>query len=63
MLDHRPGHVVGLARASAAPVSRADILVPAQRLCFGAQGKTIFDPDFDIDDGGLPHEKPALPPG
>jgi len=20
----------------------------------GAQGKTIFDPDFDIDDSGLP---------
>lgn len=27
----------------------------------GAQGKTIFDPDFDIDDGGLPHERPAIP--
>jgi arylsulfatase A-like enzyme len=27
----------------------------------GAQGKTVFDPDFDIDDSGLPHEKPALP--
>jgi hypothetical protein len=25
------------------------------------QGKTIFDPDFDIDDGGPPHEKPVLP--
>jgi hypothetical protein len=27
----------------------------------GAQGKTVFDPDFDIDDSGLPHEKPAIP--
>jgi hypothetical protein len=27
----------------------------------GAQGATLFDPDFDLDDGGLPHEKPALP--
>ena len=27
----------------------------------GAQGKTVFDPDFDIDDGGLPHEKSLLP--
>lgn len=27
----------------------------------GAQSKTMFDPDFDIDDGGLPQEKPRLP--
>jgi arylsulfatase A-like enzyme len=27
----------------------------------GAQGKTLFDPDFDIDDAGLPHLKPVLP--
>jgi len=27
----------------------------------GPQGKTVFDPGFDIDDGGLPHEKPMLP--
>ena len=33
----------------------------AQPGFLGAQGKTVFDPDFDIDDGGLPHEKPALP--
>ena len=26
----------------------------------GAQSKTMFDPDFDIDDGGLPQEKPRL---
>ena len=27
----------------------------------GAQGKTILDPDFDIDDGGLPQHQPVLP--
>jgi len=27
----------------------------------GEQGKTVFDPDFDITDGGLPREKPVLP--
>ncbi len=35
--------------------------IMAQPIFLGAQGKTVFDPDFDIDDGGLPHEKPALP--
>ena len=35
--------------------------IKAQPAFVGAQGKTIFDPDFDIDDGGLPHEKPVLP--
>ena len=33
----------------------------AQPDYLGAQGKTVFDPDFDIDDGGLPHAKTALP--
>lgn len=33
----------------------------AQPAFLGAQGKTLFDPDFDIDDVGLPHEKPHLP--
>jgi arylsulfatase A-like enzyme len=33
----------------------------AQPDYLGAQGQTLFDPDFDIDDGGLPHLKPALP--
>jgi len=33
----------------------------AQPNYLGAQGKTLFDPDFDIDDGGLPRMKPALP--
>lgn len=35
--------------------------IRAQPQFLGAQGKTILDPDFDIDDGGLPHEKPVLP--
>ena len=35
--------------------------IKAQPSFLGAQGKTIFDPDFDIDDGGLPHEKPVIP--
>jgi len=33
----------------------------AQPDYLGAQGQTVFDPDFDIDDGGLPHLKPVLP--
>jgi hypothetical protein len=35
--------------------------IKAQPAFLGAQGKAIFDPDFDIDDSGLPHEKLALP--
>ena len=35
--------------------------IKAQPAFVGAQGHTVFDPDFDIDDDGLPHEKPALP--
>jgi arylsulfatase A-like enzyme len=35
--------------------------IKAQPQFLGAQGKTVFDPDFDIDDAGLPHEKPVLP--
>ena len=27
----------------------------------GAQGKTLFDLDFDIDDAELPHQKSLLP--
>jgi hypothetical protein len=33
----------------------------AQPGFLGPQGETAFDPDFDIDDGGLPTEKPVLP--
>ena len=35
--------------------------IRAQPQFLGAQGQTVFDPHFDIDDGGLPHEKPLLP--
>jgi hypothetical protein len=35
--------------------------IKAQPAFVGAQGHTIFDPDFDIDDSGLPHEKPSMP--
>lgn len=33
----------------------------AQPGFLGPQAQTAFDPGFDIDDGGLPHEKPELP--
>jgi hypothetical protein len=33
----------------------------AQPDYLGAQDKTVLDPDFDIDDGGLPTMKPELP--
>lgn len=33
----------------------------AQPAFLGPQGQTVFDPGFDIDDGGLPNEKPSLP--
>ena len=36
--------------------------IKAQPGFLGAQGKTVFDPDFDIDNSGLPQEKPSLPP-
>jgi arylsulfatase A-like enzyme len=35
--------------------------IKAQPAFVGEQGKTVLDPDFDIDDGGLPHEKLSLP--
>ncbi len=35
--------------------------IKAQPAFLGAQGRTVLDPDFDIDDGGLPHETVALP--
>ena len=35
--------------------------IKAQPAFLGAKGHTIFDPDFDIDDAGVPHEKPLLP--
>jgi arylsulfatase A-like enzyme len=35
--------------------------IKAQPAFVGEQGKTVLDPDFDIDDGGVPHEKAQLP--
>jgi hypothetical protein len=35
--------------------------IKAQPAFLGAQGKTVFDPDFDIDDSGLPRERAVLP--
>ncbi|MGO8836907.1 MAG: arylsulfatase B [Limisphaerales bacterium] len=40
---------------------KPSLWIKAQPEFVGEQGKTIFDPDFDIDDGGLPHEKTDLP--
>ncbi|MBS1214250.1 MAG: sulfatase, partial [Proteobacteria bacterium] len=35
--------------------------IKAQPAFVGAQGKTVFDPNFDIDDGGLPQENSVMP--
>jgi hypothetical protein len=40
---------------------KPSLWIKAQPAFLGAQGKTLLDPDFDIDDSGLPREKPALP--
>lgn len=46
---------------SYAKEQKTSLWIQAQPQFLGAQGKTILDPDFDIDDGGMPHEKPNLP--
>jgi len=40
---------------------KPSLWIQAQPAFVGSQGKTIFDPDFDIDDHGVPHEKADLP--
>lgn len=35
--------------------------IKAQPSFMGPQGKTLFDPGYDFDNGGLPQEKPLLP--
>jgi hypothetical protein len=40
---------------------KMSLWLQAQVQFLGAQGKTVLDPDFDVDDGGLPREKPVLP--
>lgn len=73
-LEKDPGETTDVAAAN--PVVLADLRarlrryaserkpsewLKAQPSFLGAQGKTVLDPDFDIDDRGLPHEKPVLP--
>ena len=61
--DQHPDIVADLeARLLAyAKQQKPSMWIKAQPEFVGEQGKTIFDPDYDIDDGGLPHEKPVLP--
>lgn len=40
---------------------KPSLWIKAQPAFIGNQGKTVIDPDFDIDDSGLPHERMALP--
>ena len=40
---------------------KPSLWIKAQPAFVGAQGKTVIDPDFDIDDDGLPQEKVVLP--
>ncbi len=40
---------------------KTSLWLKAQRSFMGEQGKTAFDPGFDVSDGGLPQEKPVLP--
>lgn len=40
---------------------KPSLWIKAQPAFVGNQGKTVLDPDFDIDDNGLPHEKADLP--
>ena len=40
---------------------KPSLWIKAQPAFVGEQGKTVIDPDFDIDDSGLPHERMALP--
>jgi arylsulfatase A-like enzyme len=40
---------------------KPSLWIKAQPAFVGSQGKTLMDPDFDIDDSGLPHEKLVLP--
>ena len=39
---------------------KPSLWIKAQPAFVGNQGKTVMDPDFDIDDSGLPHERMAL---
>ncbi len=39
---------------------KPSLWIKAQPAFVGNQGKTVIDPDFDIDDSGLPHERMVL---
>jgi hypothetical protein len=43
------------------PSQKPSLWIKAQPAFVGVQGKTVIDPDFDIDDDGLPQEKVVLP--
>jgi arylsulfatase A-like enzyme len=40
---------------------KPSLWIKAQPAFVGAQGRTVLDPDFDIDDDGLAHEKTTMP--
>ncbi len=40
---------------------KPSLWIKAQPAFVGNQGKTVIDPDFDIDDSGLAHERTVLP--
>jgi len=40
---------------------KTSLWLKAQKSFMGVQGKTAFDPGFDVSDGGLPKEKPVFP--
>ena len=46
---------------SYAKEQKTSLWLKAQKEFMGAQGKTAFDPGFDVSDGGLPKEKPVFP--
>ena len=46
---------------SYAKEQKTSLWLKAQKSFMGEQGKTAFDPGFDVSDGGLPKEKPVFP--
>ena len=62
--DQQPGHRRAISMRGSS-LTRSEMKpsewIKTQPDFLGAQNKTILDPDYDIEDGGLPQEKPALP--
>jgi hypothetical protein len=56
-----PDHLFDGKLMAYAKEQKPSLWIKAQPAFVGEQGKTVIDPDFDIDDGGLPHERMALP--